>query len=172
MNVGWKEKEKYESENRYECEGDRGGGGGGGGGGVFFLMIRRPPRSTLFPYTTLFRSGFQAISCSTLPLSEFWWWICVPEPCYLSRYVPWYRRVISFIEASQWCVTNYPYYNQISESTIDEEEKKSHVQSRSNQICLAKRRGLTSPKLSLALISRWNLFWNLDRSIYPYSWCH
>src|SRR2546430_11087635 len=25
----------------------------------FFLMIRRPPRSTLFPYTTLFRSGLQ-----------------------------------------------------------------------------------------------------------------
>src|SRR3712207_7342918 len=25
-------------------------------GGFFFLMIRRPPRSTLFPYTTLFRS--------------------------------------------------------------------------------------------------------------------
>src|SRR6266436_8702171 len=27
----------------------------------FFLMIRRPPRSTLFPYTTLFRSS---IRCS------------------------------------------------------------------------------------------------------------
>src|SRR2546422_7942828 len=26
----------------------------------FFLMIRRPPRSTLFPYTTLFRSHPQA----------------------------------------------------------------------------------------------------------------
>src|SRR3712207_9327742 len=26
----------------------------------FFLMIRRPPRSTLFPYTTLFRSGHGA----------------------------------------------------------------------------------------------------------------
>src|SRR6267378_306529 len=25
--------------------------------GFFFLMIRRPPRSTLFPYTTLFRSA-------------------------------------------------------------------------------------------------------------------
>src|SRR5258708_8238302 len=25
----------------------------------FFLMIRRPPRSTLFPYTTLFRSAVQ-----------------------------------------------------------------------------------------------------------------
>src|SRR6266487_3575236 len=26
----------------------------------FFLMIRRPPRSTLFPYTTLFRSSVRA----------------------------------------------------------------------------------------------------------------
>src|SRR2546430_3737250 len=26
----------------------------------FFLMIRRPPRSTLFPYTTLFRSSSSA----------------------------------------------------------------------------------------------------------------
>src|SRR3712207_8719421 len=29
---------------------------------VFFLMIRRPPRSTLFPYTTLFRSILFIIS--------------------------------------------------------------------------------------------------------------
>src|SRR2546430_9008109 len=27
----------------------------------FFLMIRRPPRSTLFPYTTLFRSVVRAL---------------------------------------------------------------------------------------------------------------
>src|SRR5689334_24329725 len=27
---------------------------------LFFLMIRRPPRSTLFPYTTLFRSRSRA----------------------------------------------------------------------------------------------------------------
>src|SRR3712207_7418162 len=27
----------------------------------FFLMIRRPPRSTLFPYTTLFRSPTRSI---------------------------------------------------------------------------------------------------------------
>src|SRR3972149_3150326 len=27
----------------------------------FFLMIRRPPRSTLFPYTTLFRSNATAL---------------------------------------------------------------------------------------------------------------
>src|SRR5450432_788693 len=31
--------------------------------GIFFLMIRRPPRSPLFPYTTLFRS-------QQIPLSE------------------------------------------------------------------------------------------------------
>src|SRR5688572_32268045 len=32
----------------------------------FFLMIRRPPRSTLFPYTTLFRSSF-ALWVSMVP---------------------------------------------------------------------------------------------------------
>src|SRR5947207_15994885 len=26
---------------------------------LFFLMLRRPPRSTLFPYTTLFRSNIE-----------------------------------------------------------------------------------------------------------------
>src|SRR2546422_3934333 len=29
----------------------------------FFLMIRRPPRSTLFPYTTLFRSTRPPLAC-------------------------------------------------------------------------------------------------------------
>src|SRR5256885_12223971 len=29
----------------------------------FFLMIRRPPRSTLFPYTTLFRSHSPSRQC-------------------------------------------------------------------------------------------------------------
>src|SRR2546428_13656873 len=31
----------------------------------FFLMIRRPPRSTLFPYTTLFRSLLSTIVLTT-----------------------------------------------------------------------------------------------------------
>src|SRR2546430_13051991 len=31
----------------------------------FFLMIRRPPRSTLFPYTTLFRS-LKPVACQVL----------------------------------------------------------------------------------------------------------
>src|ERR1041384_8651316 len=42
----------------------------------FFLMIRRPPRSTLFPYTTLFRSS-TAIRATLLArerLSHRRWW--------------------------------------------------------------------------------------------------
>src|SRR2546426_6095653 len=35
----------------------------------FFLMIRRPPRSTLFPYTTLFRSAHRA-NCAA---HTRWW---------------------------------------------------------------------------------------------------
>src|SRR3990167_6955409 len=41
---------------------------------IFFLMIRRPPRSTLFPYTTLFRSGRSwsliGLPCLHLPLGR------------------------------------------------------------------------------------------------------
>src|SRR3712207_8349047 len=33
----------------------------------FFLMIRRPPRSTLFPYTTLFRSVRHEVAGEELP---------------------------------------------------------------------------------------------------------
>src|SRR2546429_5663891 len=41
----------------------------------FFLMIRRPPRSTLFPYTTLFRS-LPCKPCSTPSPG----WPCPPTP--------------------------------------------------------------------------------------------
>src|SRR5258705_5506492 len=33
----------------------------------FFLMIRRPPRSTLFPYTTLFRSDAASVLVQQVP---------------------------------------------------------------------------------------------------------
>src|SRR5689334_23813313 len=39
----------------------------------FFLIIRRPPRSTLFPYTTLFRSKrFHACICDSSVLKLHW----------------------------------------------------------------------------------------------------
>src|SRR2546426_8932091 len=47
----------------------------------FFLMIRRPPRSTLFPYTTLFRSG------PGLPFCRHWGEILTHE-----RTPAWFRQ--------------------------------------------------------------------------------
>src|SRR6267154_5355849 len=40
---------------------------------VFFLMIRRPPRSTLFPYTTLFRSGARSPRRTERARRPSWW---------------------------------------------------------------------------------------------------
>src|SRR5258707_510597 len=42
----------------------------------FFLMIRRPPRSTLFPYTTLFRSS--QLRC-TIPRTPAYSAECTPQ---------------------------------------------------------------------------------------------
>src|SRR5438045_8911180 len=36
----------------------------------FFLMIRQPPRSTLFPYTTLFRSRLARFECEAKTLAS------------------------------------------------------------------------------------------------------
>src|SRR2546422_10417984 len=38
----------------------------------FFLMIRRPPRSTLFPYTTLFRSQLGFFECPHTEIEILW----------------------------------------------------------------------------------------------------
>src|SRR6266853_5271981 len=63
----------------------------------FFLMIRRPPRSTLFPYTTLFRSWpppSPSVSLWSPPWSCAVWtrssalraWPRRPAPCSISRF--------------------------------------------------------------------------------------
>src|SRR5260221_6032443 len=47
----------------------------------FFLMIRRPPRSTLFPYTTLFRSTFTTYGLRDMTV-QYWngaTWAAVPN---------------------------------------------------------------------------------------------
>src|SRR4030066_646040 len=44
----------------------------------FFLMIRRPPRSTLFPYTTLFRSALSGLAAVEIGKT-------VTAPDYLER---------------------------------------------------------------------------------------
>src|SRR5437773_11209469 len=47
----------------------------------FFLMIRRPPRSTLFPYTTLFRSHPERTRRSHEWCSGGKHWLCWARQC-------------------------------------------------------------------------------------------
>src|SRR2546430_8522465 len=83
----------------------------------FFLMIRRPPRSTLFPYTTLFRSVFTVSSGTFRHSATSCVLICSTE-----------RR------------TNTVRKTSGSESTADSrstrsEEHTSELQSQSNIVC-------------------------------------
>src|ERR1044071_8194896 len=61
-----------------------------------FLMIRRPPRSTLFPYTTLFRSGVKPAEVAVIwyfPAGKArkWYVPSVPEV------VTWVKLVCAFV---------------------------------------------------------------------------
>src|SRR5438034_7679943 len=71
----------------------------------FFLMIRRPPRSTLFPYTTLFRS-----------------------PSDLSAYTYPYQIILSWHD-------NAPQADSIQEAGFRSEEHTSELQSHSDLVC-------------------------------------
>src|SRR5688572_32745989 len=79
----------------------------------FFLMFPRPPRSTLFPYTTLFRSD-QRLSCH--PRS----------PRTIDR--PRSSRV-----RSRWhcCQSRWSHYRR----SLRSEEHTSELQSQSNLVC-------------------------------------
>src|SRR3712207_9475855 len=60
---------------------------------IFLLMIRRPPRSTLFPYTTLFRSLAEAQD-DRFDIAISTWW----ETTFSLFSVPAHRRAI-FIQS-------------------------------------------------------------------------
>src|SRR6202030_1052695 len=61
---------------------------------LFFLMIRRPPRSTLFPYTTLFRSRIdsqiQVVRQDSPTLQKIHQTLAQLLKCYFSR-EPYYQ---------------------------------------------------------------------------------
>src|SRR2546430_6328257 len=79
----------------------------------FFLMIRRPPRSTLFPYTTLFRSHrcWSASSFSALPARTWTSFLRSASPVSSNR-----------LKATWW-------------SGARSEEHTSELQSQSNLVC-------------------------------------
>src|SRR2546426_5837104 len=60
----------------------------------FFLMIRRPPRSTLFPYTTLFRSLVVIMGPVELARRFLLWPVGLPRR--LSGAGFWFRRRLRF----------------------------------------------------------------------------
>src|SRR2546427_4157994 len=76
----------------------------------FFLMIRRPPRSTLFPYTTLFRSWYT---------------------CGMVRTSPWQVMQLSVprILMCRWCG------KRTNPGSARSEEHTSELQSQSNLVC-------------------------------------
>src|SRR2546427_5966251 len=78
----------------------------------FFLMIRRPPRSTLFPYTTLFRS-----EVGSLPPQTF-------GPGAVYDFMKALREVLASATTSLLVVD--PYRS---------EEHTSELQSQSNLVC-------------------------------------
>src|SRR2546430_17490053 len=80
----------------------------------FFLMIRRPPRSTLFPYTTLFRSRRTGKSVFAQPGS--------------ARTKPGRRSLrCRQVRLQSWCATAF--------NGERSEEHTSELQSQSNLVC-------------------------------------
>src|SRR5205085_11759854 len=81
---------------------------------LFFLMIRRPPRSTLFPYTTLFRSAI-APPNNEAPTHRSW---CP-----------------SFIEILIRQSVFLPCCWRLAQKRTRSEEHTSELQSQSNLVC-------------------------------------
>src|SRR3712207_7808887 len=93
----------------------------------FFLMIRRPPRSTLFPYTTLFRSpAADPCQLSVAALSDPWV-TCLPCRS-RSRWTPSRQP-----PPGPWTDTTPPRPS--SRPTRRSEEHTSELQSRQYLVC-------------------------------------
>src|SRR2546421_8816898 len=87
----------------------------------FFLMIRRPPRSTLFPYTTLFRSPLFFLYTFpsyflTFPTH------CLTVPKLILLYLLFHITILIVNIAS-------------CQATVRSEEHTSELQSRSDLVC-------------------------------------
>src|SRR5947209_14600819 len=84
-------------------------------------MILRPPTSTLFPYTTLFRSHYPVYKCSKIRTS----FLSGPEE---SRTLTAFRGFRYFAGDSDWILVESPYRARSEEHT-------SELQSRQYLVC-------------------------------------
>src|SRR2546429_6017657 len=95
----------------------------------FLLMIRRPPRTTLFPYTTLFRSGRQV---PTEALTYYSRGLLYSDHGQKDKAVEMFNRALVI----------FPGYAEAERS----EEHTSELQSRLHLVCrllLAKKKDIT-----------------------------
>src|SRR2546430_3269957 len=83
-------------------------------------MIRRPPRSTLFPYTTLFRSNYDRATANPFPN--------LPDPLTLKNG----KKVTS---KDQWWNQRRPEIVEDFDREVRSEEHTSELQSQSNLVC-------------------------------------
>src|SRR2546430_4539460 len=88
----------------------------------FFLMIRRPPRSTLFPYTTLFRSIVAALVCTA---------IGVPVGIAAAHRPRLYAALRPVLDLMQ----TLPTFVYLIPTLVRSEEHTSELQSQSNLVC-------------------------------------
>src|SRR2546430_9995687 len=96
-------------------------------------MIRRPPRSTLFPYTTLFRSLLMAVAAPLLALSR-------PLGTFLHAFPrPWRIVLVTAAQrrifAAVWEWLNRPVVATVLHGGDRSEEHTSELQSQSNLVC-------------------------------------
>src|SRR5688572_31064185 len=84
-------------------------------------MIRRPPRSTLFPYTTLFRSP-NCLRMSCIGISGMVFRACRFHA--RQERVSMYKRVMLPVDGSE-----------LSQKAVRSEEHTSELQSQSNLVC-------------------------------------
>src|SRR2546428_3395437 len=87
-------------------------------------MIRRPPRSTLFPYTTLFRSRRSDLVITMLPSSSH------IETAYLGK-----NGIAEGLTAGRLCVDMSTVDPAASRRVARSEEHTSELQSRSDLVC-------------------------------------
>src|SRR5690606_39663665 len=97
---------------------------------IFYLLIRRPPRSTLFPYTTLFRSSLRYDCRRGYLLQALRFFsrrspMLACSPCG-TRWVGSKGRFITSTSNS---------FNRLTPSSTRSEEHTSELQSRENLVC-------------------------------------
>src|SRR5256884_6740993 len=102
-------------------------------------MIRRPPRSTLFPYTTLFRSREKELAERVTAWTEF--------PRFASR-LTWVAAVV-LLASTTW------FYESVLRAPRSEEHT-SELQSRLHLVCrllLEKKKNITTSAITHEIVS-------------------